>query len=101
MSARLPTKEEKSHLEDEAQEMSHLVEREGVEKITMNEDTHGEARNRRRRTNTPRAVQEEYIKLMLVNGYPAPSLTTNPREATTPNPTIVKMKVLPTLHLFP
>ena len=47
MSARLPTKEEKSHLEDEAQEMSHLVEREGVENIAMNEDTHGEARNRR------------------------------------------------------
>ena len=79
MSARLPTKEEKNHLEDESQEMSHLVEREGVEKITMNEDTHGEARNWGRRTNTPRAVQEENIKLMLVNGSLAPSLITTPR----------------------
>ena len=79
MSARLATKEGKSHLEDEAQEMSHLAEREGVEKITMNEDTHEEARNRRRRTNTPRAVQEEDIKLMLVNGSLAPSLITTLR----------------------
>ena len=46
MSARLPTDKEKSHLEDEAQDMSHLAEREGVEKIVMNEDTHGEVRNR-------------------------------------------------------
>ena len=101
MSARLPTKEEKSHLEDEAQEMSHLAEREGVEKTTMNEDTHREGRNRRRRTNTPRAVQEEDIKLMLVNGFVALSLITTPREAITPTPTIVKMKVLPGLRLFP
>ncbi|KAI5012598.1 hypothetical protein ZWY2020_024864 [Hordeum vulgare] len=75
MGARIPTKKEKSHLEDEAQEMSHLVEREGVEKITMNKDTHREARNRRRRTNKPRAVQEEEIKLMFVNGFLAPNLT--------------------------
>ena len=30
MSARAPTKEGKSHLEERAQEMSHLEEREGV-----------------------------------------------------------------------
>ena len=45
MSAWLPTKQEKSHLEDEAQEMSHLAEREGVEKIIMNEYTLVEAKN--------------------------------------------------------
>ena len=97
MSARLPTKEEKSHLEDEAQEMNHLKEREGVEMIVMNEDTQGEVEIRRRRTSTPRATQEGNIKLMLVNGFPAPTPTTTPREAITPTPTIVKMMVLPVL----
>ena len=83
--------------------MSHLVEREreGVEKIVMNEDTHGEARNQRRRTNTLRADLEEDINLMFVNVSVASNLTVNPREATTPILTIVKMKVLPALHLFP
>ena len=57
MSARPPKKEEKSHLEDESQEMSHLEEREGVEKIVLNEYPPGEAMNRRRRTSTPRATQ--------------------------------------------
>ena len=80
--------------------MSHLVDREGVYKITMNEDTHGEARNQRGRKNTPRGDQEEDIKLMLVNGSLALSLITTPREAITPTPTIVKMKVLPGLSLF-
>ena len=41
MSARLPTNEEKSHLEDEAQEMSHLGAREGEEMLTINKDAHG------------------------------------------------------------
>jgi len=98
MSAWLPTNEEKSHLEDEAQGMNHLKEREGVEMIVMNEDPQGEVGTRRRRTSTPRATQEEDIKLMLVNGFPAPTPTTTPREAITPTPTIVKMKVLPDLH---
>ena len=94
MSARLPTNEEKSHLEDEAQGMNHLKEREGVEMIIMNEDTLEEVRIRKGRTSHPRATQEEDIKLMLVNGFPAPNPTTTPREAITPTPTIVKMMVL-------
>ena len=77
--------------------MSYLAEREGVEKITMNEDTLAP----RRRENTPRAVQEEDIKIMLVNGSLAPSMITTMREAITPSPTIVKMKLLPELRLFP
>ena len=85
MSARLLTKGKQSHLE----------EREGVEMIVMNEDPQGEVGTERRRTSTPRATQEEDIKLMLVNGFPAPNPTTTLREATTPTPTIVKMKVLP------
>ena len=92
MSARLPTNEEKSHLEDEAQGMNHLKEREGVEMIVMNEDPQGEVEIQRRRTSTPRATQEEDIKLMLVNGFPA----SNP--IIIPTPTIVKMKLLPELH---
>ena len=74
--------------------MSHLVEREGVEMIDMNEDLPGEARIPREETSPPRDTQEEDPKLMLVNRYPAPTLTINPREAITPTPTIVKMKVL-------
>ena len=56
MSARLPTNEEKNHLEDEAQGMNHLKEREGVEMIVMNEDPQGEVGTRRRRTSTPSAT---------------------------------------------
>ncbi|KAI5018641.1 hypothetical protein ZWY2020_043529 [Hordeum vulgare] len=37
----------------------------------MNEGTPREAKNQRRRTSTPRVVQEEDIKLTLVNGFPA------------------------------
>src|SRR6266566_8120891 len=76
MSARLPTNKEKSHQEDEAQGMNHLQEREGVEMIVMNEDPQGEVGTRRRRTSTPRATQGEDIKLMLVNGFLAPTSTT-------------------------
>src|SRR6266566_2189708 len=76
MSARLPTNEEKSHLEHEVQEMNHLEEREGVEMTVMNEDPQGEVGTRRRRTSTPRATQEEDINIMLVNGFPAPTPTT-------------------------
>ena len=56
-SARLPTNEEKSHQEDETQEMNHLEEREGVEIIVMNKDPQGEVGTRRRSTSTPRGTQ--------------------------------------------
>ena len=84
MSARLPTNKEKSHQEDEAQEMNHLEEREGVQMIAMNKDPEEEVGTQRRRTRTPSAAQEEDIKLMLVNGFPAPNPITTPREAITP-----------------
>ena len=73
--------------------MNHHQEREGVEMIVMNEDTHGVARIRKGSTSHQGATQDEDIKLMLVNGYLAP--TTTPREAITPTPNILKMKVLP------
>ena len=95
MSVRLPTKEEKTHLKGEVKEMNHHQEREGVEMIVMNEDTHGEARIRKGRKNHQGATQDEDIKLMLVNGYPAPTPTATPREVITPTPKILKMKVLP------
>ena len=95
MSVRLPTKEEKIHLKEEVEEKNHHQEREGVEMIVMNEDPHGEARIRKGRTSHQRATQNEDIKLMLVNGYPAPTPTTTPREVITPIPNILKMKVLP------
>ena len=63
--------------------------------IVMNEEPPGEARIRKGRTNHQRATQNEDIKLMLVNGYPAPTLTITPREAITPTPNILKMKVFP------
>ena len=62
--------------------------------IVMNEEPLGEARIRKGRTNHQRATQNEDIKLMLVNGYPAPTSTNTPREAITPTPNIHKMKVL-------
>ena len=93
MSVRLPTREEKILQKEEAK--NHHQEREGVEMIVMNEDTHGEARIRKGRTNHQGATQNEDIKLMLVNGYPAPTPTATPREVITPTPKILKMKVLP------
>ena len=63
--------------------------------IVMNEDTHGEARIRKGRKNHQGAIQDEDIKLMLVNGYPAPTPTATPREVITPTPKILKMKVFP------
>ena len=95
MSVRLPTKEEKILLKEEVEEKNHHQEREGVEMIVMNEDPHGEARIRKGRKNHQGATQNEDIKLMLVNGYPAPTPTITPREAITPTPNILKMKVLP------
>ena len=75
--------------------MNHLQEREGVEMIVMNEEHLGEARIRKGRTSHKRATQNEDIKLMLVSGYPVPTLNITPREVITPTPNILKMKVLP------
>ena len=61
----------------------------------MNEEHHGESRIQRGRTNHQGATQNKDIKLMLVNGYPALTPTTTPREVITPTPNILKMKVLP------
>ena len=93
MSVRLPTREEKILQKEEAK--NHHQEREGVEMIVMNEDTHGEARIRKGRKNHQGAIQDEDIKLMLVNGYPTPTPTATPKEVITPTPKILKMKVLP------
>ena len=95
MSVRPPTREEKILPREEVEEKNHHLEKEGVEMIVMNEDPHGEARIRKERTSHQGATQNEDIKLMLVNGYPAPTPTTTPREAITPTPNILKMKVLP------
>ena len=94
MSVRLPTREEKI-LPREVEEKNHHLEKEGVEMIVMNEDPHGEARIRKGRTSHQVATQNEDIKLMLVNGYPAPTPTITPREAITPTLNILKMKVFP------
>ena len=95
MSVRLPTKEEKTQLKGEVEEKNHLQEREGVEMIIMNEDPLIEARIQKGRTSHRRATQDEYIKLVLVNGYLVPTLTTTPREVITPTLNTLKMKVLP------
>ena len=50
---------------------------------------------RKGRTSHQGATQNEDIKLMLVNGYPAPTPTATPREVITPTLKILKMKVLP------
>ena len=95
MSVRLPTKEEKILPKGKVEEKNHHQEREGVEMIVMNEDPHGEARIRKGRTSHQEATQNEDIKLMLVNGCPAPTPTITPREVITPTPNILNMKVLP------
>ena len=63
--------------------------------IIMNKDPHGEARIRKGRTSHQGATQNEDIKLMLVNGYPAPTPAITSREIITPTLNILKMKVLP------
>ena len=73
--------------------MNHLQEREVIEMVVMNEELLVEARIRKGRTSHQGATQNKDIKLMLMNGYPAPTIT--PREAITPTPNILKMKVLP------
>ena len=93
LSVRLPTKEEKI-LPKGVGEKNHHQEREGVEMIITNEDPLGEARIRKGRTSHQRATQNKDIKLMLVNGYPAPTPTITPREVITLTPNILKMKVL-------
>ena len=99
MSVRHPTKEEKTHLKGEVKEKNHLQEREGVEMMVMNEDPLEEARIQKGRTSHQGAIQNEDIKLMLVNGYPVSTPTTTPREVITQTPNILKRKVLPVLHL--
>ena len=93
MSVRLPTKEEKILPKEGIEEKNHHQEREGVGMIDMDEDTLREARIQKGRTSHQGATQNKDIKLMLVNGYPAP--TTTPREVITPASNILKMKVLP------
>ena len=95
ISVRLPTKEEKTHLKGEVEEKNHYQEREGVEMIVMNEEHLEEARIRKGRTSHQGATQNEDIKLMLVNGYPAPTPTITPKQVITPTLNILKMKVLP------
>ena len=95
MSVWHPTKEEKNHPRGEVEEKNHHQEREGVEMIVMNEEHPGEARIWKGRTSHQGATQNEDIKLMLVNGYQAPTLTITPREAITPTLNILKMKVFP------
>ena len=95
MSVRHPTREENILQKEEEKEKNHHQEREGVDMIVMNEDPLVEARIRKGRTSHQRAPQDEDIKLTLVNGYPVPTPATTPREAITPTPNILKMKVLP------
>ena len=75
MSVRPPAKEEKILPKEEVEEKNHHQGREGVGMIDMNEDTLGEERIRKGRTSHQGATQNEDIKLMLVNGFPAPTLT--------------------------
>ena len=63
--------------------------------IAVNKEPLAEARIWKGRTSHQGATQNEDIKLMLVNGYLAPTPTITPREAITPTPNILKMKVLP------
>ena len=95
MSVRLPTKEEKILPKEEVEEKNHHQEKGGVEMIVMNENPLGEARIRKGKKIHQGATQKEDIKLMLVNGYPAPTLTITPKEVITSTPNILKMKVLP------
>ena len=95
MSVRPPAREEKILPKEEVEEKNHHRGREGVGMIIMNEDPLGEARIPKGRTSRQGATQNEDIKLMLVNGYPAPTRTITAKEVTTPTPNILKMKVLP------
>ena len=94
MSVRLLTKGEKIDPKEEVEEKNHHQEKGGGEMIVMNEDPLGEARIRKGKKSHQGATQKEDIKLMLVNGYPAPTPTITPNEVITPTPNILKMKVL-------
>ena len=63
--------------------------------IAVIEEPLEEARIQKGRTSHQGATQNVDIKLMLVNGYPAPTLNITPKEAMTPTQNILKMKVLP------
>ena len=95
MNVWLLTKGENIHPKEEVEEKNHHQERGGVEMIIMNEEPLTEARIRKGRTSHQGATENKDIKIMLVNGYPAPTPTITPREAITPTPNILKMKVLP------
>ena len=95
MSVCPPTREEKILPKEEVEEKNHHRGREGVGMIVMNEEHLGEERIHKGRTSHQGATQNEDIKLMLVNVYSAPTPTITPREAITPTPNILKMKVLP------
>ena len=92
MSVWLPTRKEKTRPKGGVEEMNHLQKR-GVDMIVMNEDPLREARTRKGRISHQGATQKEDTKLMLVNGYPVPTITR--KEVITPTPNILKMKVLP------
>ena len=70
MSVRLHTKEEKIHVKGEAKGKNHLQGRDGVEMIPMDEEPLEKVRFREGRTSHQGAIQNEDIKVMLVNGYP-------------------------------
>ena len=91
-----PYKRRKDSPKEEVEEKNHHQEKGGVEMIVMNENPLGEAKIRKGRTSHQRATQNEDIKLMLVNGYPVPTLTPTItlKEVITPTPNIYKMKVL-------
>ena len=95
MSVRLATKEEKIHPKGEVEEKNHHLGRGGVEMIVMNEEPLGEGRIQKERKNHQGATQNEDIKLMLVNGYPVPTLNITLREVITLTLNILKTKVLP------
>ena len=92
-SVRPHTKDEKILPKEEVEEKNHHQEKGGVEMIVMNENPLGEARIRKGKKSHQGATQKEDIKLMLVSGYPTPTIT--PKEVITPTPNILKMKVLP------
>ena len=80
MTVGLPTKEEKILQKEEVEEKNHHQEKEGVEIIVMNEEHPGEAWIQKGRISHQGATQNKDIKLMSVNVYPAPTLTTTLRE---------------------
>ena len=63
--------------------------------MVMNEEPLAGARIRKGRISHQGAIQNKDIKLMLVNGYPAPTPTITPKEVIIPTENILKMKVLP------